>query len=413
MGIAVLVSVILHVLLAFVALPAMLKTASRMALQPPAYRDAAEREGGREVTAEAEPRELEIELPQFIEMVERRELRESLLGYLRTTQNEATEAPDEAAFQSDRNTRAASELDAVEDAVDPLPTQRGEDIPVIELARREYVDGEIADDRASGAAVPEGTEASAASSPSLPSPPSPLQPLAERVPAGEEAPEPGDDEKVAEAAAPPPGTEDERFAEDPASDLLVAEVRRPLEIIDTPRETRIEERPEEQQRPKRGVAETPRETDDPLAEHRPPPVTRPLLRPGSENADPDIFQPQTRLNEQRGTITNRGAAAANAVDTPMGRYMRQVTSAIEKEWNRKRVAKSDFVTFGNIRLKFFIDSEGKVRDLRIENPDKANPIMQDFTLSAVLEAPIPPIPRNLLSDLTGRRLPITYDIIIY
>ena len=128
---------------------------------------------------------------------------------------------------------------------------------------------------------------------------------------------------------------------------------------------------------------------------------------------PICFQPQTRKNELKGTITNRGSAAVNAVDTPLGRYMRKVTSAIEKEWNRKRVAKSDFVTYGNIRLRFHVNRKGKVEGLKILNPDKANPIMQDFTLSAVLEAPIPPIPAGLLPILEKERLPITYDIIIY
>jgi hypothetical protein len=408
-GIAVTASLVVHVLLALIALPMMMKATAAMAVPATAASERQKRGEGRD--EESTPVALEIELPQFLEMVTRDEVKDSLINYLRTTQNESSEAPENPAFQSDRNTRAASELSPAEDATKPLPSQEGVDLPVVELATREYIDGEIADDRTLGNRAPEMADPAVATQPSPAAPavqPSPLTP--QELP-GEETPEPGEDERVAEESSPK--VFEEEFAQDPKSDLLIATARRPLEIIDQPKETEPEDSQSEKMRPRQGVVDTPRETYDPLAEHRPPAPVRPALRPGSDEAVPDIFQPQTRQNEQRGTISNKGASAADAVDTPMGRYMRKVTAAIEKEWNRKRVTKSDFVTYGNIRLKFFVDHAGKVRELRIDNPDKANPVMQDFTLSAVLEAPIPPIPKNLLSDLTDGRLPVTYDIIIY
>lgn len=409
-GIAVTASVVLHVLVALIALPAMIKAASAMATVP-AARERKSPSLDSENPQDQEPVALEIELPQFVQMVAREELRDSLINYLRTTQNESSEAPENPAFQSDRNTRAASELPPDADGTKPLPSQRGVDIPAVELTSREYVDGEIADDRNQGNRAPELSDPGIAQV----TPPTPADtqpsPLAAQESQGEETAEEGEDQKFSEDASPP--EPEEEFAQDPNSDLIIASVKRPLEILDRPRETEINDAPSEKLRPREGVAEAPEEVYDPLAAHRPPDVATPALRPGTESAAPDVFQPQTRENELRGTISNKGAAAADAVDTPLGRYMRTVTSAIEKEWNRKRITKSDFVTYGNIRLKFFVDRTGKVKDLRIENPGKANPVMQDFSLSAVLEAPIPPIPKNLLSDLTDNRLPVTYDIIIY
>ncbi|MCB1095377.1 MAG: hypothetical protein KDN22_07325 [Verrucomicrobiae bacterium] len=408
-GIAVTVSLVVHLLLALIALPLMMKAAAAMVAPSASGKSQEQNEHGED--AESAPIALEIELPQFIEMVAREDVKDSLINYLRTTQNESSEAPENPAFQSDRNTRAASELSSATDATKPLPSQDGVDLPIVELANREYIDGEVADDRTLGNRVPDLTEPAMAAKPSPVAPadkPSPLAP--DQLP-GEETQESGEDERVADESSP--RLFEEEFAQDPNSDQLIAAARRPLEIIDQPKETEVDDAPSDKMRSRQGVADTPRETYDPLAAHRPPSPVLPALRPGSDEAVPDIFQPQTRQTEQRGTISNRGTSAADAVDTPMGRYMRKVTSAIEKEWNRKRVTKSDFVTYGNIRLKFFVDHAGKVRDLKIENPDKANPVMQDFTLSAVLEAPIPPIPKNLLSDLTDRRLPVTYDIIIY
>ncbi|MDA0812823.1 MAG: hypothetical protein O3C21_10595 [Verrucomicrobia bacterium] len=356
-----------HVLLALTALPLMMKAAAAMAV--PATLASERQRKDDAWDKESAPVALEIQLPQFLKMVARDEVKDSLINYLRTTQNESSVAPENPAFQSDRNTRAATELSPDEDATKPLPSQEGVDLPVVELATREYIDGEIADDRTLGNRAPEMSDPAVATQPSPSVPavrPSPLTP--QELP-GEETPEPGEDERVVEESSPRVFEED--FAQDPNSDQLIATARRPLEIIDQPKETEFEDSQSEKTRPRRGVADTEGETYDPLAEHRPPAPVRPALRPGSDEAVPDIFQPQTRQNEQRGTISNRGASAADAIDTPMGRYMRQVTAAIEKEWNRKRVTKSDFVTYGNIRLKFFVDRAAKVRELRIDNPDES------------------------------------------
>ena len=413
--IAVTASVVFHLVVCLLALPAMLRAAAAMAVpadsrskQVPESRPGEEEDGDDSV-----PIKLKIQLPEFVEIIERPEVRHSVLQYLRTTQSEPEEAPERAAFQSDRNTNAASELPPSPDVTVPLPTQQGADIPVIELASREYADGKIAEDRTLGDMVPEA-DPSATASPAeaqLASPlmPSPLAPIEQE--SGEDTPEPGEDDEFAEEAAP--RQPEDTFAEDPDSDLLVARARRPLAVFDKPRETEREGELTERKRPRQGVADAPREPFDPLAEHRPPSPVAPALRPGVKDADLDLFQPQTRKNEIRGMISNRGSAAADTVDTPLGRYMRKVTSAIEKEWNRKRVAKSDFVTYGNIRLRFQVNRKGKVEGLKIVNRDGANAIMQDFTLSAVLEAPIPPIPTGLLPILEKEKLPVTYDIIIY
>jgi hypothetical protein len=413
--IALAASVVFHLMVCLLALPAMLRAAAAMAIAPLPEGDRESEVAPGEDADGQSPKliELEVQMPEFVEFIERPEVKLSLMNYLRTTQNESNEAPDQAAFQSDRNTQAASEQAPAPDATAPLPTQQGPDLPVVELATREYADGEIAEDRTLGAPVPESDPAPAASAAeaqaSAQTPPSLLAPTEQ--PRGEETPKPGEADTIAEETAP--RIPEETFAEDPDSDLLLEQVRKPLVVFDEPKETEEDDSLSELKRPVQGIAETPPERYDPLVEHRPPSHTRPALRPGTDKVQPDMFQPQTRKNELRGTISNRGNAAADAVETPLGRYMRKVTSAIEKEWNRKRVKNSDFVTYGNIRLHFFVNRKGQVEDLRILNRGNANVIMGDFTISAVLEAPIPPIPAGLVPMLEKEKLPVTYDIIIY
>ena len=64
--------------------------------------------------------------------------------HIRTTQNEESgQAPKSAIFQSDRNTRAASEEPPSPGATLPMPTLKGDAPNMRELADRDHRDGEI------------------------------------------------------------------------------------------------------------------------------------------------------------------------------------------------------------------------------------------------------------------------------
>jgi outer membrane biosynthesis protein TonB len=128
---------------------------------------------------------------------------------------------------------------------------------------------------------------------------------------------------------------------------------------------------------------------------------------------PPRFRSQSEPTKLRGTISNQGSSSVDAADTALGRYMKQVTSAIEKEWHRKRRRYADFVTYGTIQLEFYLNKSGRVESLSIRNRNGANAVMQDFTLSAVLDAALPPMPADLPEIVDHDRLQITYDIIVY
>ena len=70
-------------------------------------------------------------------------------AYIRTTQNEGVAvAPKGAAFQSDRNTIAASKLPPKADATLMMPTTAGTAPTKMELANRDYRDGQLKNDNA-------------------------------------------------------------------------------------------------------------------------------------------------------------------------------------------------------------------------------------------------------------------------
>ena len=171
-----------------------------------------------------------------------------------------------------------------------------------------------------------------------------------------------------------------------------------------------------QSEPKKPVEKTDSPPEKQAAKNEMPvpkaiPVAKPVMN--APKPEQDAFMPQTRTSKVKGTISNLGGADSfDAAATPSGRYMRQVTSAIEKKWHINRRMKADFVEPGKMRLHFYVNKQGKPEELKIVFAE-ANPVMTDFTLSSVLEAKIPPIPQDLLPILDKQRFEIEYDIVIY
>ncbi len=322
--------------------------------------------------------------------------------YIRTTQNQtASAAPAKANFISDRNTVAASEKPAAADGEKGMPSTEGIDLKMRELANREVKDGEIKGDSA-----PTGAP-SAPSSPAAPPTLSPLKPQM-RVPDPVTQPQPKEIAKATPAETPLA-----KMMEEMDKDMARLEAKRlPLEVRKPeppPKAIPVDSSPPTPPQP-----HTPPDAPPPTpakAKALPPGPTpqKPLPRP-----DKDAFSPFTRTSKVKGTINNRGEAAVDAAETPMGRYMRAVTSAVEKKWHIYRRKYADAVTYGNVKLRFYVTKVGDAEDFDILSDAKeADPRMTDFTLRAIRDAEIPPIPLDLLPMLDNERFEVEYDVIIY
>lgn len=302
--------------------------------------------------------------------------------YIRTTQNAAAaSAPVKADFVSDRNTVAAAEKAASPDGTEPLPTQDGMERKTLELMNRDQRDGETRDDNASAIMRPP--------------PPPPAPPPQMRPPSADALP-PGP--LVARAE---PNTAAAKMIEELES---AGEERLPIEVK---KPAAPEDRPPTATPPSQPAP------DQPPTVAKAIPVDPATMKP-MPKAQPDAFSPFTRTSKVKGTINNRGQAAVNAAETPMGKYMRSVTAAVEKKWHLYRRQNADAVTFGNLKLRFFVTRTGKPEAFEVLSaPTEADPRMADFTLRAIRDAEIPPIPADLLPMLEQERVEIEYDVLIY
>ena len=368
--------------------------------------DAWQRAGQAAVSPVVAPVEVEVVVPEVVVV---RPAPQPSQSFIRTDGlPEAKPEAGKSAFISDRDTRAASLLPADPSATVAQPTQDGVDIPVVEVIRRDQSDGD--DEALPPASTPAAGAVAGAESP--PEEVDPLRPEETQEPRPEVALRPPTptpaalpDEPAVEVASTDSPSPDRptapRMALAPDADVAVA--------VDPERTPPV--RPPAPVPAPPAVAAALR---DPEVDARPPsrPPEAPSGRPAASKP-PSGFSGLRQPTKLRGTISNQGTASVDAENTPTGRYMKQVTSAVEREWHRKRRLNRDFVTFGTIKLEFHVDARGEVHDLTIKNRSGANAVMQDFTLNAVLDATIPPMPAGLPEILDRELLLISYDIIVY
>ncbi len=270
--------------------------------------------------------------------------------YIRTTQNEdAAMAPGKADFVSDRNTIASAKLAPDPAGVAGMPTLNGVNIPTMELANREYKDGEIKNDVAQ---------------------PAPAQPKPEAMP----------------SESPPQKLLTE------GKEHLPLEIRRPGDPAEPAPEMKT---PDEPPVPNAiAMAPSPavdaRSTKDSFA-----PQTRTSAAKGTlsnHGAEDAVNAAATVTGRYKRQVTS-------AIEKKWNQHRLLKADFVEPGKLRLHffVDKKGKISAGDVSIVF----------------NEANAVLTDFTIHSILEAEIPPIPQELLATLDKERFEIEYDVVVY
>ena len=360
--------------------------------------------------------------------------------YIRTSQNQASDtAPKNPAFIADRNTHAATVKAPSPDATEPMPSMDGLKLPTRELANRDFHNGDLKDD-----ARPKTQPPSVAMlTPQPPVPPSPPTPPTVLKPKDATTPQPPKPQTQPQETPKPETTKPE--TEKPAetqkmakvepdktpltkmmeeADKALAKVDMNLLPLEVKKPEKMEKTPDAPPKtePTPPKLETAQDMPPPSPSNKPIPKALPVaddepVTRTTPNQDPNAFTPFTRQAQTKGTISNRGSeVSVDAAETPLGRYYRQVTGQVEKKWHIYRLLRRDGVTYGNLQVVFYVNKKGKVESLQIVNEKESNPILTGFTLQAIKDAEIPPMPADVIPALPmndPERLRVEYNVLIY
>lgn len=369
---------------------------------------------------EGAPREVTVMLEELIEFAQLEpepepEPEPVPRSFVSTDLNQREEvAPENPRFESDRNTSAATELmPNFELPQQEGPTLEGEEaIPFLQLQNREYIE----ESAAAAAADPTVAQSSAA-------------PAAASTQVGQ------DDENVEGQSDAPLEeignvTSRPEMAETDGEESETSQVRSfvdpnggafsigaPTEKEDKERIAEMSEGAEEvgnrtdEAQEKTAIAQEGDGSDKGEAQSDSDngSVQKMIGDEGLFAAD---FTPEERQNIVNGKLTNIGQNAVDAEDTPMGRYQQSIRMAIAKIWHRYRQDNADFVSWGVLKLEFHVDRGGGVNGLKIlEN--NANSVLAEFSVKAIMDAKLPPMPEEVAKEVGGGDMKMNYDIIIY
>ena len=255
-------------------------------------------------------------------------------SYVETSESQSSDKPPEnAPFESDKDTQAAAPLPASGDA--PVPTQDGQEKPGLSFENKEYTAGPQA--RASTPAV-EAREAV--------------------------APEPTAEPQEEPKPTPTPSAE--------------------LALLQPPK---------------------------PKSSPRPQSATRAERKQEQQVSQPPGYQPQTRITRIRGNISNRGRSAVSATATPLGRYKKMLSDAIGSRWYYYVSDKIALLNVGTVEIRFIVRESGKVEKVQVLR-NSSNESFAACSVRAIMEAEIPPIPKELVPMLESGRIEIEYSFTI-
>jgi outer membrane biosynthesis protein TonB len=271
--------------------------------------------------------------------------------------HQTEKVPENAPFESDRNSEAASELPATGSV--PLPSQKGKARPFPEFTNMDFSLGKA---RPAPMVKNESTPA--------PTPPPELSEpkIQEPQDLAPDLPEP--------VATPTPAAQD-AFA-----------LAKPTPV---PRAT-----------PK-------------IAPPQPTPKPIQPIQPRLESAKTELrpgYQPEKEATKIEGGITNPGKAGVKAIGTPLGRYKKALADAVGSRWYYYIAQKQDLITTGEVRVQFFVNEKGHVEGLRILS-NTANDTFATLAWQSVTEAQIPAPPPDVLALLPEGRFEFIYNFNLY
>jgi len=272
--------------------------------------------------------------------------------------------PNNAPFQSDQNTEAASELPSAGSA--PVPTEEGVKQPGLELQTQRYTPGEKA-------SASNGNPTQPAAPPSKSSPPTPPQKQLQQKP----APIPASESSATPQSTPP--------------------------IPPPPNNVKLLELPT-QQTPGSSVSQ-------PTTAQHPPQQVSPPANPGTTGPKKG-YEPETRETVLMGSISNRGRSSVAAVATPLGRYHKIIADAIGSRWYYYVNEQMGLLSIGTVSVRFDVTAAGRITELRVISSN-GNQSLTDCSLRSIMDAKLPPIPPDLAATLRNGSLEFDYSFTIY
>ena len=86
-----------------------------------------------------------------------------------------------------------------------------------------------------------------------------------------------------------------------------------------------------------------------------------------------------------------------------------LSRAVEREWQLNCIRNRDYITPGQIIVRFVLEANGKVRSIQFVEEFGVGNIQKGFTSESIRSAEIPPFPAEMKKQLGTEPLEVTYS----
>ena len=212
------------------------------------------------------------------------------------------------------------------------------------------------------------------------------------------SPPPATDPVVSTESAPPPP--DNQRPPEPDAVVKTAD---PLAPAPADPVVKMRERPPETLTLTQGADSPPRPKTPPV-----PPRDPAVSNPARSQAGRNPLTSSVKTKSTGGMAVRGDENSVDARDTPEGRFIATMHERIGLLWNSRLATVHSLAGTGVVEVEFDIDVNGRIANVRLVDPGKANPILEDVCLTSVIKAKLPPLPaslkRELDDPLSGGRL---------
>ena len=126
----------------------------------------------------------------------------------------------------------------------------------------------------------------------------------------------------------------------------------------------------------------------------------------------DLFQEGKEQSKVKGGLAETGKNGVNASKTAIGAYMKAVSRAIGARWNVLVKQRMDTLDTGSVKVRFRVAGDGSVREVTIEH-SSANRQFADICLEVVRQARLDPPPEEAQSLMKEGLLDIPFTFSLY
>jgi len=115
----------------------------------------------------------------------------------------------------------------------------------------------------------------------------------------------------------------------------------------------------------------------------------------------------------RGGKISTGAPSIESAETPLGKYKAKIYNTIGTQWRFMVAEKSSVLSYGTTSIQFTIGRDGKLEGVMVTGGSPGAEMLQVLSMNAVrLCAPFPPFPENIKQQL-GESLTLDVNFTIY